>query len=175
MFAATLRLSRNEAKTQKDCFEYYPSQWLQYFLNRSRVRQNVGQSAATLFPQPGGLTDSSRRSKRSADLRYNPKTNCTPKRVPEVNVCPKNRKWTSARARATAPSGQRSRAFDFKLQWSRHRGDCCSSLVRELDSHLTKSQVPEINHRCCNVRQRVLLSSQPNVAKTEQWLAAALA
>ena len=36
MFAATLRLSRNEAKTQKDCFEYYPSQWLQYFLNRSK-------------------------------------------------------------------------------------------------------------------------------------------
>ena len=37
MFAATLRLSRNEAKTQKDCFEYYPSQWLQYFLNRSNL------------------------------------------------------------------------------------------------------------------------------------------
>jgi hypothetical protein len=41
-----LQLSRNEAKTQKDRFFLSPPEWLQHFLNRSRLAE-----AACLAPQ----------------------------------------------------------------------------------------------------------------------------
>jgi len=77
MSAATLRLSRNEAKTQKDCFEYYPSQWLHYFLNRSK-----GPFLSTL---PMAVPGHGERSNRQVGQRQDQKNaNCN--HEPEIRL-----------------------------------------------------------------------------------------